>query len=217
MTRSGSKARTAGSTISTNAVRYSTSPEPAASGTLTTPSAFEPGPPVPGQNGHWWSETVSTLGSSRKSASVPFPWCTSKSTTATRADSERALRVASRDRDVPEDAEAHRRALEARGGRVVERARNRPPRLRRSRSRQRVAQPRTSSHSRTCPGRARRPPRSRRWSRRTGRVHELGSRRSRPARPRRSPGTARGGTRGGPGALGSRESRARAGWRKPDG
>ena len=49
------------------------------------PSAFDPGPPLPGQKGHWCSETVSTLGSSRNNASVPFPWWTSKSTTATRS------------------------------------------------------------------------------------------------------------------------------------
>ena len=72
-TRSGSNARTAGSTISSNAARTSASPEPAASGTFTIPSAFVPGPPVPGQNGHWCSETVSTVGSSRNIASVPFP------------------------------------------------------------------------------------------------------------------------------------------------
>ena len=43
-----------------------------------------PGPPEPGQNGHWCSETKSTWGSPRKISSVPFPWWTSKSTIATR-------------------------------------------------------------------------------------------------------------------------------------
>jgi len=75
---------TAGSTTDSKAPRYSASPEPAGSGTFTSSCEFAPGPPEPGQKGHWWTETVRTVGSSAKSASVPLPWCTSKSTIATR-------------------------------------------------------------------------------------------------------------------------------------
>ena len=78
-------------------------PVPGGSGTFSVVPAPAPRPvscasPVIGQSGYWCSETASTLGSSQNTACVPLPWCTSQSTTATRADAVHRLGVPDGDR-----------------------------------------------------------------------------------------------------------------------
>ncbi len=63
ITRSGRHARTTGSTTSSIASAYSTSPEPAGNGTLTVyprPAPLPVSPAAPlihGYHGYWWSDT----------------------------------------------------------------------------------------------------------------------------------------------------------------
>ena len=119
---------------------------------------------------------------------------------------ELRLRVARRDGDVPEHAEAHRLAPAARDGRVGERARSRRPRRPGSRTLRRDTRPPTSRCWHRCPGRARprrRLPRSSR--RRRGRARA----RAAPASPgcrRHTSGSSRGGTAAGRGARDCRSS-----------
>ena len=90
MTRSGRNACSAGTTARSIAATYAPFPEPAGSGMFSTLFGAVLPPRsswVPDPNGYrlsWCSETVSVSGSSQKIAWVPFPWCTSQSTTATR-------------------------------------------------------------------------------------------------------------------------------------
>ena len=64
--------------------------------------------PVPGYSGDWWIETNSTSSVAWKMSLVPLPWWTSQSRIITRSSPRRIDRVARRDGDVVEQAEAHR-------------------------------------------------------------------------------------------------------------
>ena len=86
----------------------SESPAPACSGTFSVVSSFVPGPPVPGIERPLVERDEEDAVVARKIASVPFPWWTSKSTIATRSSPSFGLRVPRGDRDVVEQAEAHR-------------------------------------------------------------------------------------------------------------
>ena len=66
-----------------------------------------------------WIENVNTVGSPRRIAAVPLPWCTSVSMTTTRSDEARGLDGAGGDGRVVEDAVA----LAPVGERVVRAAR----------------------------------------------------------------------------------------------
>ena len=152
---------------------------------------------------------MSTVGSSRKSASVPLPWWTSKSTIATRVEPELALGVARGDRDVVEDAEAHRADASAwwPGGRTSAKppvldsadraARSEARRLPRRRARERVRR-------RATPPRGSRRPRRRSAAR--GRARS--ARASAGSSVHVVPESARAGTRADPGARDARGRRA---------
>ncbi len=71
-------------------------------------SRFRTSAPVPGYSGIWCVEAKSTDLSSQKMSCVPLPWCTSKSTIATRFDAMRLLRVPCGDGDGVDEAKSHR-------------------------------------------------------------------------------------------------------------
>ena len=90
-------------------------------------------------------------------SSVPLPWWTSKSTIATRSQAAHVERVARRDRDVVEEAEAHRlvaRRVVAgrahRAERVLRPRRRSPRRSPPPRRRRRAAPPRRCRGRRSC-------------------------------------------------------------------
>ena len=183
-------------------------PSPAGSGTLTTPSAFAPGPPVPGPERPLVQrdeENASVVAEERLGA---VPVVDVEVDDRDPLEPELGLRVPGRDRDVAEDAEAHRRRPRARGGRAAGRARSLRPRPPGSRTRRRAARPPTSSRPRTCPGRAT-PRRSMRLDRRrrsAGVVHALDLLSRRRLGRARSPGSARAARAAAPGAPGARAS-----------
>ena len=120
------------------------------------PSALDAGPPVPGQNGHWWSETVSTdrVVAEQRLGAVSVVDVEVDDGDA--LEPELDLRVPGGDRDVAEDAEAHRRGLE----RVVPGWANQREAAASSTASDRTPCGKTSRlpgrrRSRTCPDRAR--------------------------------------------------------------
>ncbi len=89
-TSCGSQRRISGAATCSTSDTQTASPDPPGTGRLTVnpspgPTPVKPAAPVPGYSGHSWIETNSTRGSSAKIASVPFPWCTSQSSTSTRS------------------------------------------------------------------------------------------------------------------------------------
>ena len=95
------------------ASRAPSSPDPPGTGRLTVKPSPSPDPassaaPVPGYSGHSWIEQNSTASSAWKMSFVPLPWCTSQSRISTRSSAVRRARVRRGDRDVVEEAEAHR-------------------------------------------------------------------------------------------------------------
>ena len=108
------------------------SPQPARSGTFTVVSACSSGPPRAGiERPLVQRHEEDAVVAPRRSPAVPLPWWTSQSTIATRSSPSSRLRRAGRDRDVVEEAEAHRRGRRGRGAPAAGRARSRraaPPR-----------------------------------------------------------------------------------------
>ena len=97
------------------------------------------------------------MSSSSKIACVPLPWCTSKSTIATRSSPSSRLRRSARRRRRCRRCRSPSRGRRARGARAGGRARSRravPPR---SRFPPRAAPPRRSSRCRSCRSRAKPP------------------------------------------------------------
>ena len=150
ISRSGSKPRTAGSTISSNARTYSSLPDPAGSGTFTVVSFPSPGRPRAGIERPLVQRDVEDArvvpeDVLRAVAVVDVP-------VEDRHPLEPMLRLrrAGRDRDVVEQAEAHRpvgRRVVARGPDEGEAADAARPRSRRP---PRAAPPRSSSRRRAC-------------------------------------------------------------------